>query len=631
MVFTEFLDEETVDKEESAPVSASAKDKKEKNLKKEKGKPMNLNIGVPKDEPMLLLTPKISVIGVGGAGGNAINTMIASDLKGARFLVANTDAQALSLSFADCRIQLGLETTRGLGSGMNPAVGKAAAEEAIDKVIEEIKDSNMLFIAVGMGGGTGTGAAPVIAKAAKELGILTVGVVTKPFNFEGKRRMEIAVKGIEELSKHVDTIIVIPNQNLFRIATEKTSFSDAFKMADNVLYSGVRNITDLIMVPGLINLDFADVCTVIKEMGRAMMGSGEAEGENRALLSAEAAITNQLLDDNSMKGAKGILINITGGMDLSLLEVDAAAERIKSEVDPDANIIIGACLDPSLEGKMRVSVVATGISSKKMIDEPVETMAADTIFGARLGGFAQRTTTTATGSAPAPKPSPMTTPFTAAKEELSKLFTAASETALSEGDSVTLGITKENVEVTIDKAEKEPRPLPQAFAEDETAPATIIIDDTAQSGSDDDDMPIIGSSQAFGIGTEPIMTIYDDDDKEGMGEMGIGAVPDDYREEIAEPEPEPAAKPYSGLFKRVTKFTLGRHAKAKAKAAAESEPSSAPVAPTPAPKREAMQEVDEERVTRGSSLGLGIAEGTGDAGPSSGEDDLDIPAFLRRH
>jgi len=629
MVFTEFLDEETVDKVESAPVSAPAKDKKEKGLKKEKEKPMNLNIGVPKDEPMLLLTPKISVIGVGGAGGNAINTMIASDLKGARFLVANTDAQALSLSFADCRIQLGLETTRGLGSGMNPAVGKAAAEEAIDKVIEEIKDSNMLFIAVGMGGGTGTGAAPVIAKAAKELGILTVGVVTKPFNFEGKRRMEIAVKGIEELSKHVDTIIVIPNQNLFRIATEKTSFSDAFKMADNVLYSGVRNITDLIMVPGLINLDFADVCTVIKEMGRAMMGSGEAEGENRALLSAEAAITNQLLDDNSMKGAKGILINITGGMDLSLLEVDAAAERIKSEVDPDANIIIGACLDPSLEGKMRVSVVATGISSKKTIDEPVETMAADTIFGARFGGFAQRAA--APKPVSTPSPSSATTPFTAAKEELSKLFAAAGESALSEGDSVTLGITKENVEVTIDQAEKEP-----SF-EEEPQSATIVIDDTEASGDNDDDMPIIGSAQAFGIGTEPIMTIYDDEDKEGMGEMGIGAVPDDYREEVAEPEPEPEAKPYSGLFKRVTKFTLGRHAKAKAKLAEEPAPvpkpaPSATAAPKAQPKREARPDVDEERGTRGaSSLGLGIAPDAGDTGFGGGEDDLDIPAFLRRH
>ncbi len=371
MVFTELLDEEeNSGKKTNAetlkntePESAKAEIPEGKQTETEI--PMSLNISVPKDEPVALLTPRISVIGVGGAGGNAINNMINSALKGARFMVANTDAQSLSLSKADCRIQLGLETTQGLGSGMRPEVGKAAAEEAIDKVTDEIKNSNMLFITAGMGGGTGTGAAPVIAKAAKEMGILTVGVVTKPFNFEGKRRMELAERGIEELGKYVDTLIIIPNQNLFRIATEKTTFADAFKMADDVLYSGVRNITDLIMVPGLINLDFADVRTVIAEMGRAMMGSSEASGENRAIEAAEKAITNQLLDDNSMKGAKGILINITGGMDLSLHEVDAAAERIRSEVDPEANIIVGACLDENLEGIMRVSVVATGISGSR--------------------------------------------------------------------------------------------------------------------------------------------------------------------------------------------------------------------------------------------------------------------------
>ena len=380
MVFTEFLNNET-NKEDSIvspktdrkPVHTDDVKKDldsveeiditdSKSMNYSEDSEMSLNISVPEDEPMSRLTPKITVIGVGGAGGNAVNTMINASLQGARFIAANTDAQALSFSLADRRIQLGLETTKGLGSGMNPEVGKAAAVEAIDTVIDEIKDSNMLFIAVGMGGGTGTGAAPVIAKAAKEMGILTVGVVTKPFNFEGKRRMSLAEQGIEELEKYVDTIIIIPNQNLFRITTEKTSFADAFKMADNVLYAGVRNITDLIMVPGLINLDFADVCTVISGMGRAMMGSGEATGENRAIEAAEAAITNQLLDDNSMHGAKGILINITGGMDLTLFDVDAAAEKIKEEVDVDANIIVGTCLDPSLDGTMRVSVVATGIS-----------------------------------------------------------------------------------------------------------------------------------------------------------------------------------------------------------------------------------------------------------------------------
>jgi len=383
MVFTEFLNDET-DKTTTSSlfgdkISLSVADNDKKDLdsveeidinySKEKNyeqnsedNTMSLNISVPEDEPMSRLTPKITVIGVGGAGGNAVNTMIQASLQGARFLAANTDAQALSFSLADKRIQLGLETTKGLGSGMNPEVGRAAAEEAIDAVIEEIKDSNMLFIAVGMGGGTGTGAAPVVARAAKELGILTVGVVTKPFNFEGKRRMMLAEQGIAELEKYVDTIIIIPNQNLFRVTTEKTSFADAFKMADNVLYAGVRNITDLIMVPGLINLDFADVCTVISGMGRAMMGSGEGTGENRAIEAAEAAITNQLLDDNSMHGAKGILINITGGTDLTLYDVDAAAEKIKEEVDADANIIVGTCLDPSLDGTMRVSVVATGIA-----------------------------------------------------------------------------------------------------------------------------------------------------------------------------------------------------------------------------------------------------------------------------
>lgn len=370
MVFTELLDEEEnagkkPDAEKVKKTKAEPKTEPEDKNTNETEIPMSLNISLPKDEPVASLTPRISVIGVGGAGGNAINNMISSALKGARFLVANTDAQSLSLSLSDCRIQLGLKTTQGLGSGMKPEVGKAAAEEAIDKITDEIKNSNMLFITAGMGGGTGTGAAPVIAKAAQELGILTVGVVTKPFNFEGKRRMELAERGIEELSKYVDTLIVIPNQNLFRLATEKTSFADAFKMADDVLHSGVRNITDLIMVPGLINLDFADVRTVIAEMGRAMMGSSEATGENRAIEAAEQAITNQLLDDNSMKGAKGVLINITGGDDLTLLEVDAAAERIRSEVDPEANIIVGACLDSSLEGKMRVSVVATGISGNR--------------------------------------------------------------------------------------------------------------------------------------------------------------------------------------------------------------------------------------------------------------------------
>ena len=309
------------------------------------------------------LTPKITVFGVGGAGGNAVNNMIRSELKGVDFVVANTDAQALVNALADQKIQLGAELTQGLGAGSRPEVGKAAAEETMQVIKEHLEGSHMVFITAGMGGGTGTGAAPMIAQAARESGILTVAVVTKPFQFEGSRRMKLADQGIEELSKYVDTLIIIPNQNLFRIANERTTMADAFSMADEVLHSGVRGITDLMVIPGLVNLDFADVRTVMSEMGNAMMGTGEAEGENRAKEAAEAAISNPLLDEVSMKGAAGVLINITGGMDLTLFEVDEAANRIRSEVDPDANILVGSALDPALDGTMRVSVVATGITA----------------------------------------------------------------------------------------------------------------------------------------------------------------------------------------------------------------------------------------------------------------------------
>ncbi len=322
----------------------------------------NLSIGLPEQMPEILLTPNIGVIGVGGAGGNAVNNMIASHLVGASFIVANTDAQVMSKSLTHERIQLGSVLTQGLGAGSNPEIGKQAAEESHEKIKESLKDLHMLFIAAGMGGGTGTGASPVIARIAKEMGILTVGVVTKPFRLEGSKRMRTAEAGIEELAKYVDTLIIIPNQNLFRIAKENTSFVDAFKMADDILYQGVRSITDLMMTPMLVNLDFADLKAVISEMGKAMMGSGESEGENRALIAAEKAISNPLLDV-SMKGAKGILINISGGRDLSLMEVDEAAERIREEVDEDANIIFGASCDETLVGKIRVSVVATGLSS----------------------------------------------------------------------------------------------------------------------------------------------------------------------------------------------------------------------------------------------------------------------------
>ena len=328
---------------------------------------MSLKISIPIEKD---LSPKIAVFGVGGGGVNAVNNMISSNLEGVDFFVANTDAQALDHSLATNKIKFGITSTKGLGAGSDPKVGAIAAEESTNEIIESLDKYNLIFITAGMGGGTGTGGAPIVAKIAKERNILTVGVVTKPFHFEGARRMKVAEEGLDELQKFVDTLIIIPNQNLFRLANEKTTFSDAFKMADEVLHAGVKGITDLITKPGLINLDFADIHAVMNEKGKAMMGTGEAEGENRAVKASEAAISNPLLDHSSMKGARGVLINITGGMDMTLFEVDEAANRIKEEVDPNANIIFGSAFDVDLEGKLRVSVVATGIDAKtqKVID-----------------------------------------------------------------------------------------------------------------------------------------------------------------------------------------------------------------------------------------------------------------------
>ncbi|QNM82537.1 cell division protein FtsZ [Sphingomonas sabuli] len=345
------------------------------------------------------LRPRISVIGVGGAGGNAVANMIAADVQGVDFIVANTDAQALNTSSADRRIQLGLKITQGLGAGSRPEIGRAAAEESLEDLEKALEGAHMCFIAAGMGGGTGTGAAPVIAKAARDKGILTVGVVTKPFAFEGSRRTRSADSGIEELQQHVDTLIVIPNQNLFRLANSDTTFKEAFEMADEVLQQGVRGITDLMVMPGLINLDFADVRSVMGEMGKAMMGTGEASGDNRAIEAAEKAISNPLLDGVSMKGAKGVIISITGGEDMRLMEVDEAASHIKELVDPDANIIWGSAFNNELDGKIRVSVVATGIEAEtvaqaapaKVFTFPSRTAPAPSILDTTP---ASRTTTT---------------------------------------------------------------------------------------------------------------------------------------------------------------------------------------------------------------------------------------------
>jgi cell division protein FtsZ len=365
------------------------------------------------------LRPRITVIGVGGAGGNAIANMIKSDVQGVEFLVANTDAQALNASSADRRIQLGLKITQGLGAGSRPEIGRAAAEETLEDIERALDGAHMCFIAAGMGGGTGTGAAPVIAKAARDRGILTVGVVTKPFAFEGSRRGRSADAGIEELQKYVDTLIVIPNQNLFRLASAETTFKQAFEMADEVLQQGVRGITDLMVMPGLINLDFADVRSVMGEMGKAMMGTGEASGDNRAIEAAEKAISNPLLDGVSMKGAKGVIISITGGEDMRLMEVDEAASHIKELVDPDANIIWGSAFNNNMEGRIRVSVVATGIE-------------VDAVSAPQPGKVFTFPTSRAPAAAPAPAPVASLTPAPApiADEEPLDLTDEASDDEL---------------------------------------------------------------------------------------------------------------------------------------------------------------------------------------------------------
>ena len=392
---------------------------------------MSIHLSAPKATE---LKPRIVVFGVGGAGGNAVNNMIDAGLEGVEFVVANTDAQALSLAKTPLRIQLGVQTTQGLGAGAHPDVGMSAAEESIPEIGEHLDGAHMVFITAGMGGGTGTGAAPIIAKLARERGILTVGVVNKPFTFEGRHRTRLSEAGIAELQRYVDTLIIIPNQNLFRIANEKTTFTEAFGMADQVLHSGVRSITDLMVLPGLINLDFADVRTVMTEMGKAMMGTGEASGEDRALMAAQNAIQNPLLDEISLKGAKAVLVNVTGGLDMTLLEVDEAANAISEQVDPDANIIFGAAFDPSLDGMIRVSVVATGMDGASI--SAIEPKARFTQVETPILRMREQTPPPAPISEPEPayipEPAPIAasytpqpiTPVRAAQEQIAQEFNA---------------------------------------------------------------------------------------------------------------------------------------------------------------------------------------------------------------
>jgi cell division protein FtsZ len=427
---------------------------------------MTINLNIP---DIRELKPRITVFGVGGAGGNAVNNMITAGLQGVDFVVANTDAQALTMSKAERIVQMGVQVTEGLGAGSQPDIGRAAAEEVIDEIRDHLSGAHMVFVTAGMGGGTGTGAAPVIAKAARELGILTVGVITKPFHFEGQRRMRIADGGITELQKCVDTLLIIPNQNLFRVANEKTTFADAFAIADQVLYSGVACITDLMVKEGLINLDFADVRAVMREMGKAMMGTGEAEGDKRALTAAEAAISNPLIDDASMKGAKGLLISITGGRDLKLYEVDEAATRIREEVDQDANIIVGATFDESLDGVIRVSVVATGIdqaiaqrptspAAEQRIAEIAQRLRAD---NQRIGERAERAEP-ARAVAPAPVAPPAS--VNASIASAAKAAIAAAILPQGAGEDVTIRPLAPKPSLFIDPPASGPEPHePEAF------------------------------------------------------------------------------------------------------------------------------------------------------------------------
>ncbi|MCZ8042180.1 MAG: cell division protein FtsZ [Beijerinckiaceae bacterium] len=547
------------------------------------------------------LKPRITVFGVGGAGGNAVNNMIEAGLDGVDFVVANTDAQALALSRASRIIQMGLQVTEGLGAGSQPEVGRAAAEEVIDEIRDHLAGAHMVFITAGMGGGTGTGAAPAIARVARDMGILTVGVVTKPFQFEGHRRMRMAEAGISELNEAVDTLIVIPNQNLFRVANETTGFADAFGMADQVLYSGVACITDLMVRPGLINLDFADVRAVMRGMGKAMMGTGEAQGDKRALNAAQAAINNPLLDDVSMKGARGLLISITGGRDMKLYEVDEAATRIREEVDSEANIIVGATFDEALEGIVRVSVVATGI------DKPVTTQAEMDETEARIAQVAERlkaearlrTATPARQAAPAPAP--------VAPEAPLELRMPHPIDSAPRGLSEDIRIAPAQPRPVMAAAAPEPvhQPEPAPMLEESfipPMPERSVVRPTRMPRVED--LPIPAQAQI-------------------AAHRGAQAAP---------PPPSVADQKRMSLMQRLASVGFGR----KEEEAVEAQPAPVRQAPQPPAMPQAPSAAHAEYMRRPAAPVTRPAQGQldphGRAAPNrtSEEDHLEIPAFLRR-
>jgi len=563
---------------------------------------MSINLKAPE---LRELKPRIMVCGVGGAGGNAVNNMIVSGLCGVDFIVANTDAQALASSRAERIIQMGLQVTEGLGAGSKPEVGRAAAEEALEEIRDHLAGAHMVFVTAGMGGGTGTGAAPVIARAARDMGILTVGVVTKPFHFEGGRRMRLAEGGISELQKCVDTLIIIPNQNLFRVANEKTTFADAFAMADQVLYSGVACITDLMVKEGLINLDFADVRSIMSEMGKAMMGTGEATGERRAVLAAEAAIANPLLDEVSMKGARGLLISITGGNDLTLYEVDEAASRIRQEVDEEANIILGATFDTALDGVVRVSVVATGID-QATIDriEP-----ANGGVRAEAPAFTRPYQPRPTPVAPAPAPVFASAPAPQLAAPAPEPLPAYAPAAYAPPAYAATG--------DVDVRPVAPRPAPQLIAEQEPAARAreeARIDETYLPPAPE---PIVRQTR-----------MPEFDDLPPVAQNQIRA----QRGEAA-PAAPPAGERRKTLLEKLAAFGINRHedaapppparAYANPNLASLRPPASAPQgdyarpAPRPAPTRAAQGQLD--------------AHGRQAPRQQAAEDEqLEIPAFLRR-
>lgn len=591
---------------------------------------MTISINVPDIHE---LKPRITVFGVGGAGGNAVNNMITAGLQGVDFVVANTDAQALTMSKAQRIVQMGTAVTQGLGAGSQPNVGAAAAEEVIDELRDHLSGANMVFVTAGMGGGTGTGAAPVIAKTARDMGILTVGVVTKPFHFEGGRRMRTAEAGINELHKVVDTLLIIPNQNLFRVANEKTTFADAFAMADQVLYSGVACITDLMVKEGLINLDFADVRAVMREMGKAMMGTGEASGDKRALTAAEAAIANPLIDDSSMKGAKGLLISITGGKDLTLFEVDEAATRIREEVDQDANIIVGATFDEALDGLIRVSVVATGIEQ------------------AAIARNSQATSAPVANAAPQQLQQAPAAPAAAAESRLADL------TARLRADNQRMAERAQKLETQMPAAPAAQRPnveraalaaIAAAVSEVPQAPAPM------QTYGDVTVRPIAQKPTLFPEPEQAPMTMHEPMTPETfippqaerapqraprmprLDELPMPAQAE-IRQARGEMEDETPQKTRLSLLQRLANVGLGRRdEETEAPIAARTAGPAMPALPERKPQRTVAQQIAasepvSEYARRPAPQGLDAHGRPAPVAPApQGDDHLDIPAFLRR-